>query len=289
MDWKELTINDKEVIDEYTKGRFTTCDLNFSNQVLWSEGENTKFRIVDDVLILKGTYMDKDYYYMPIPKSESEVNLKSWKEVIKGILNEGGQIVFVPEYWKNLLEKDFVLEERRDSFDYVYNAFDLAYLKGRKYSKKKNRINNFRKSYIYEYEKLNDDNVKEVVDFQNHWYHDNGSLEVLTNEHLGILNLLKNYKYLGIKGGLIKVDGKIVAYTLGEQLTEDYAIIHIEKALNDYTGSYQMINQLFIQNEFENLKYINREDDFGDEGLREAKESYHPEFLLKKYEITGVR
>lgn len=80
--------------------------------------------------------------------------------------------------------------------------------------------------------------------------------------------MLENFSKLDIKVGLIKVGNKIVAYAIGEQLTEDTVVIHIEKALHEYAGSYQMINLLFLQNEFSSFKYVNREDDFGDEGIR---------------------
>lgn len=288
MEWKNLNSSSKDVIDEYTKNRFITCDYNFTNQLLWSEGEDSKYAIKDNVLIIKGTYNNQEYYYMPVPKNEEETTLKSWKEIIRKILEENGKITLVPEYWKEKLDSEFKLEERRDTFDYVYNSYDLAFLKGRKYSKKKNRINNFRRSYNYEYEKIDLSNIEDVITFQKTWYEDNKGLEVLKNEHLGIMNILNNFSSLNVKGGLIRVNGDIIAYSLGEVIAPDYAVIHIEKALNDYNGSYQMINHLFVKSEFEDVEFINREDDFGDPGLREAKESYHPVMLLKKYDIVDI-
>lgn len=291
MEWKNLEIQDKKIIDEYTKKRFNTCDYNFTNQILWSIGEKTQYKIKDGVLIIKGIYENEEYYYMPIPKDESSINLSEWKMVIKKIIESGKKIILVPEYWKNLLEKEFILEERRESFDYIYNSQDLRTLKGRKYSKKKNRINNFNKLYNYVYERIGKNNIAEVIEFQENWCQTRGcySTPILNNENLGIMNILHNYDNLDLIGAFIRVDGNIIAYTIGEKLDDEYAVIHIEKGLSNYVGSYQAINYLFVQMEFSNCKYINREDDFGDEGLREAKESYHPAFLLKKYEIVGVR
>lgn len=291
MEWKYLEIQDKEIIDEYTKNRFITCDYNFTNQFLWSKGEETSYKVENDVLIIKGIYMGEEYYYMPIPKTEEIENIISWKNIIKDIITNGKRVILVPEYWKNILEDTFLLEERRESFDYIYNTEDLAFLKGRKYSKKKNRINNFKKLYNYTYESITPENVNEVINFQGCWCENREceSIPVLKNENIGILNILHNFSKLDIKGGMIKVDGKIVAYSLGEILNDKYGVVHIEKGKNEYIGSYQMINYLFSQNEFSNCKFLNREDDFGDEGLREAKESYHPIELLKKYEIVGLR
>lgn len=291
MEWKNLEIQDKEEIDRYLKGKFNISDYNFTNQYMWSIGEETKFKIENDVLIVKGIFDGQEYYYMPVPKEKSEENLESLYNIIVDILKENKRIILVPEEWKALLEERFILEERRESFDYIYNSEDLGTLKGRRYSKKKNRINNFNKLYNYTYEKIDEKNIEEVIEFQRNWCIGRlcETIPVLKNENLGIMNLLRNFSKLDYIGAMIKVDGKVVAYSLGEILNEEYGVIHIEKGLNEFVGSYQMINHLFAQNEFNSCKYINREDDFGDEGLREAKESYHPVFLLKKYEITGVK
>ncbi len=289
MDWKKLTIEDKEIIDNFTKGKFKTCDYNFTNLFLWSQGEDIHYKIENDVLIMHGTFVGDEYCFMPIPKNESAIGIM--KDIIKDLLQNKKRIVLVPEEWKEKLEDTFILEERRDSYDYVYSIESLAYLKGRKYAKKKNRVHNFMKSFNYTYEPVTSENVEEVIDFQINWCHDKECeiIPVLRNENMGILNLLHNFNILKIKGGILKVDGKIVAYTLGEAINDEYVVIHIEKGLNNYIGSYQMINMTFLEKEFTDYKYVNREDDFGDEGLREAKESYHPLELLKKYEITGIK
>lgn len=289
MDWKKLTIEDKEIIDNFTKGKFKTCDYNFTNLFLWSQGEDLHYKIENDVLIIHGTFVEDEYCFMPIPKNENAIG--AMKEIIKVLLQNSKKIVLVPEEWKEKLEDSFILEERRDSFDYVYSIESLAYLKGRKYAKKKNRVHNFMKSYNYSYEPVTAENIGEVIDFQTNWCHDKECeiIPVLRNENMGILNLLHNFNVLGIKGGILRVEGKIVAYTLGEAINDEYVVIHIEKGLNNYVGSYQMINMTFLEKEFTDYKYVNREDDFGDEGLREAKESYHPLELLKKYEIIGIK
>ncbi|WP_130890699.1 MULTISPECIES: DUF2156 domain-containing protein [Fusobacterium] len=289
MDWKKLTIEDKETIDEFTKGKFSTCDYNFTNLFLWSQGENLHYKIENNVLVIHGTFVNDEYCFMPVPKDDSAIG--AMKDIVRDLLQNNKKIVLVPEEWKEKLEDTFILEERRDSYDYVYSIESLAYLKGRKYAKKKNRVHNFTKSYDYKYESINSENIDEVIYFQSNWCHDKEceDIPVLKNENMGILNLLHNFNILGIKGGMLKVDGNIVAYTLGEAINDEYVVIHIEKGLNNYTGSYQMINMTFLEKEFTDYKYVNREDDFGDEGLREAKESYHPLELLKKYEITGIK
>ena len=199
MEWKNLTIDDKEIIDEFTKGKFITCDYNFTNLYLWSQGEKATYTIENNVLIVRGLYEDKYYYFMPVPRSLEY--LDNAKEIIKNLLNEKAQIILVPEKWKNYLEDSFILEERRDSFDYVYSLESLAYLKGRKYSKKKNRVNNFMKTYNYTYEKITSENINEVLEFQGDWCHDKSCeiIPVLRNEDIGIHNILNHFDSKSIK------------------------------------------------------------------------------------------
>ena len=109
------------------KGKFITCDYNFTNLYLWSQGEKATYAIENNVLVVRGLYEGKYYYFMPVPRSLEY--LDNAKEIIRNLLNEKAQIILVPEKWKNYLEESFVLEERRDSFDYVYSLESLAYLK----------------------------------------------------------------------------------------------------------------------------------------------------------------
>lgn len=285
--WKKLTIESKNSIEEYTKNRFEICDFSFSNLFLWSFGENTEYQIEDEVLSIRSIYMGKQYYYMPIPKENTFENIEKMKKKIKSILKENVPIHYFTEYWYQKLKDDFDLYEKRDYDDYIYSYESLSTLKGRHYAKKKNRVANFKKSYSYSYESINKDNIDEVIDFQERWYkiHSKVNEEILENENKGIINLLKNFEILNLKGGYLKVNNQIIAYTLGEELTDKMVLIHIEKALIDYIGSYQAINMIYLQEEWQGYELVNREDDFGDEGLREAKLSYKPLYLQKKYSI----
>ena len=99
------------------------------------------------------------------------------------------------------------------------------------------------------------------------------------------LELLHNYEALGCKGAMIKMDGFFEAFTAGEMLNEDTAVIHIEKAKTTVDGLYTIINQQFAEREWSGSTFINREQDLGEEGLRKAKLSYHPSKLIEKYTI----
>ncbi|MGL6114525.1 MAG: DUF2156 domain-containing protein [Cetobacterium sp.] len=284
MEWKNLSMDSKEVIDKYCKGKFQSSDLNFTNFLVWSLSEEIKYREDEDILYVKGFLQGKEYYFPPFHvdglKALRKINL-----AFKKILDQGGQIFFIPEEYKILLEDRFNFVENRDYFDYIYLREDLETLAGRKYSKKKNKIAQFVKSYDYEYEKISQENIEEVKKFQEKWFENRKEDPMIVKENMGINLLLNNFDHLGIKGGLIRVGEEIVAYSLGEILNENTLLVHTEKALSDYKGSYQIINRLFVMNEGKKCFYINREDDSGIEGLREAKLTYFPNYLLKKYEI----
>ena len=96
------------------------------------------------------------------------------------------------------------------------------------------------------------------------------------------MNALRLFEELDLKGGILRIDGKIVAFTIGEPICPDTFVVHIEKAYADVPGAYTMINQQFVEHECMNYKYVNREEDTGAEGLRKAKLSYRPAFLEEK-------
>ena len=286
----KLTIESKHSIEEYTKNRYEICDLSFTNLFLWSFGENTEYEIENNVLTIRSFYKGKEYYFMPLPKEETTENIEEMKRKINKLIDKKVPIHYFNEYWYEKLKDDFpCLKEKRDYEDYIYSFESLSTLKGRHYSKKKNRVANFKRNYDFVYESITKENIHEVIKFQKKWFdlYSDSNEEILRNENTGILEILNNWDKLNIKGGLLKVNNEVIAYTLGEKITQNTVLIHIEKALIDYVGSYQAINMFYLEKEWENIEYVNREDDFGDEGLREAKMSYKPLYLLKKYSIEN--
>lgn len=282
---KDLTIESKSEIDSFLKYRFQLSDLNFTNLFIWSKSENIKYYIEDETLFIKGNYMGEDYYFSPIRK---DLDFEKLRIAFRKIASIKTKIVFIPCEYGDILKDEFNLIKVRDTFDYIYNQSDLGELKGRKFSQKKNKINQFMKKFNFTYEKISEKNINEIIEFQNQWLIEKinsepESKEILEEENLGIKEILKNYFILNLRGGLIRVDNKLIGYAIGEKITEDMGVIHIEKGDVNYSGIYQMINKFVAKEEFSDIKYLNREDDFGVEGLRKAKMSYHPIKLLEKY------
>lgn len=175
----------------------------------------------------------------------------------------------------------------RDQFDYVYLAEDLINLAGRRYHRKKNHYNQFVKSAPHQYKPLDMELVEQVLEMQEHWcqMRECGGDPSLINEDVAIKEALSNFDKLDYVGGAICVQGRVEAFSLGEMLNDDTAVIHIEKANPDLPGLYAVINRDFAAAAFGQVKYVNREQDLGLEGLRAAKESYRPALMIEKFDV----
>jgi hypothetical protein len=182
---------------------------------------------------------------------------------------------------------EFEIVPDRDNSDYVYLTRDLIQLEGRRYNAKRNHINKFNRLYKGQYVVIKRDLLDKTLMLQQKWCNIRTCQENpgLYEEDLAIRNALKNMDALDFRAGAIIIDGEIQAFSLGSKLNRDTAVIHVEKANPEFEGLYQIINQKFALFELANYKYINREQDLGDPGLRKAKLSYLPHHLLNKYVV----
>ena len=176
----------------------------------------------------------------------------------------------------------------RDNWDYVYLRDNLANLAGRKYHAKKNHANAFRKENPdYAFSVISKNDIADCIAFADLWCEIKGqNAEGLRCELCALEEALINYEVLNIRGALIRIDGVVQAFSIGEKYNKDMAVIHFEKANPEIRGLYTVINQDFCSKVWNDVIYINREEDMGLEGLRKAKESYHPEFMVKKYSVV---
>ncbi|MDD5686964.1 MAG: phosphatidylglycerol lysyltransferase domain-containing protein [Elusimicrobia bacterium] len=182
----------------------------------------------------------------------------------------------------------FIIKEDRNDFDYVYLTKDLTELKGKGFDSKRNFIRRFKNSYPFTYKKLTNNDIKKCISFMDEWclLKDCQHKDGLSKERKAIKYMLENFEYLNIKSGIIEIDAKIIAVSMGEALNSETFVVHIEKANSNFIGIYQAINQMFCESEASGYKYINREQDLGVPGLRKAKESYHPFKMIKKYTLS---
>lgn len=185
----------------------------------------------------------------------------------------------------------FIFSQDRDSSDYIYSVSELATLSGKKYHGKRNHISFFEKTFDWTYEEMTVDSAKECLDFSTYWMKTNKDKIELgaDDEYIAIEKALKYFDELGFRGGILRVQGDIVAYTFGEQISDRLFCTHVEKAVSDIRGAYPMINREFARHTINDYELVNREEDLGIPGLRKAKESYKPELLLTKYTAVSAK
>ena len=221
-----------------------------------------------------------------------------WDEVLSKHFLPGDTLFDVPEdliacFPQNLLRR-LSIEEDRDQWEYVHSVQELISLKGSKYAHKRNRVRAFLSSYEYDWEYLPmlPEDFPAVLEFQEKWRarreaEDNDAAETasLYDEDHAVRTALERWEDFPFLGGVLKVEGEIIGYTIAEELDAQTLDIRFEKAVNSYHGSYQALNQLFLQNQGSGYAWVNREEDMGEPGLRAAKLSYNPVRMLKKYRV----
>ncbi len=285
---RHLKIEDKDLLEKYIPGCCKRmCDFTFGNLYAWSTVEHTEIAEKNGFLFLRCTFNGVTSY--AFPWGEGNVN-GALEEIVKDAEERSADLSFfcVAEEQVPFLEKYFgnklFLKEQRDYFDYVYSSERLASLSGRKLHSKKNHVNSFNRKYKYTFEDINEQNIEECLAFSNSWFMENQSTQRLEAERQVIACAFKNFFKIGFLGGVLKVDGNVVAYCMGEAMTDGETFCtHFEKASKEFSSAYAVVNKLFAEKLMNKYKYINREDDAGVESLRKAKTSYQPEFLVKKY------
>ena len=287
--FKRPELEDKEIITAYfDRAPSRSCERTFVNVYLWSRHYRVQYAVIEDALVFRSRDNGIAFSY---PAGEKE-NIRKAVDYLTGYCKDlGCPLVFynvTPEMFAQLeawYPGRFTVEYNRDYADYVYEREKLATLAGKKFHGKRNHINKFKTLYPdWTYEALSDDNVEDCFQMALEWRNENGCEDdpEKNAEMCVTLNSLRLYKELGLKGGVLKAQGRIVAFTVGEPLCDDTFVVHIEKAFPDVEGAYPMINQQFVQHECMDYKYVNREEDTGAEGLRKAKLSYRPAFLEEK-------
>ena len=263
------------------------CEYCFGNLYMWTEIYDNTVADYNGILLARdGT--ERPMYLYPCGQGDKKAAIN---ELIDFSKNDGYPLemyCLTPDKVRELeamFPDKFEFIEMREYFDYIYFSEDLGNLAGRKYHAKRNHISYFKNNYNWQYEKISEQNIDECIKMNDAWEkanreYDDGSL---TEERKAILRAFSQFSALGLVGGLLRKDGEVVAYTFGEPINDKVFCTHVEKAFADIRGAYPMINQQFCLNELMSYKYINREDDTGDEGLRQAKQSYYPAILLPKF------
>lgn len=289
LEFRKPKLDDKAWIEKIMKSSNQMgCEFCFGNLYMWSAVYGNEIAHYNDLFFARDV-VDTPMYLYPCGKGDKKKAIEYLIEHSKQ--NDGVDLQLYGLNNDDVKELDemfpgkFTFEPHRDYFDYIYLTENLINLSGKKYHGKRNHISYFKKTFDWAFEKIDSSNIEECIAMNEKWEEINREKnpDELDNEKIAIMRAFDNFDSLNLVGGLLRANGDVVAYTIGEEINKDVFCTHIEKAFADVRGSYPTINQEFAKNMLSNYKYINREEDTGSEGLRKAKLSYNPTILLEKY------
>ena len=266
------------------------CEYLFVNKFLWGR---QKVAFFGENLVFFSQFDRRSIYPFPVGSGDLKPALDA---VIQDARERGipCNITGMTEGDCALLEKlypgQFRFHTDRDDFDYVYSIDDLAELKGRKYQKKRTHLNRFLQEHPnYRTMELDEHNRAQAYCMLQRWYAQREILNPEVDFHLEKLAMDRAFafqKQLGLEGIVLMDEDEVLAFAMGSFLNQDTFDIHFEKAREDVPGAYNAINREFARHlraKYPQLRWLNREDDMGLEGLRKAKLSYYPDHMVEKY------
>ena len=278
-----LTLIDREAMQAVTLpfGR-RNCNYTFANLVGWQFWYYTEVCVLENTVVLRYTFDGQRAYMVCTSETLSLELIQELLDDSNGDLTliglEDSQVVQLSTLNSQLSTN---IEPVRDQYDYIYRRTDLATLHGRHLDAKRNHIHRFRAEHPdFEYRPLTPEFFDECRRLTEIWQEEKGGSDTINAEKQVMETIFSNWEALGMIGGSIIVDGRMVAFTYGSAVTTDTFDVCVEKADRHVEGAFAIINQQFAEHLPEQYVYLNREEDMGIPGLRQAKLSYHPEILL---------
>jgi hypothetical protein len=293
--FKPLEIRDREFLQPRLWAyQPTTSELTFTNLFIWRRRYNLSWCLADDCLLLLNDSPSDPWFFPPVgpgPRGDLCRGLLAWlKEERRSPdprLERADR-----RLWEEVAGAGgFMGEPRRDHFDYVYPIADLTRLAGGHYVAKRNHLNSFQRSHRHAYEPLTTARLAACLELAKKWCEIRRCEDDLSlrQEWQAVKETLAHFQELGLTGGAIYVDGGLESFTVGEKLNADTVVIHLEKANPEIRGLYAAINQAFLENAWQDTAWVNREQDLGEPGLRQAKLSYHPHHLEEKFTLRPAQ
>lgn len=297
LTFRAVTMDDKAWIEPLLALEPTqACEYHFSTIYLWGEPFQKKIARCADRLVMR-LFEGADVCYLYPAGGGALTPVLEEMEADAKANGAPLRMICVPREFRERLEEAlpgrFRFEEDRKAWDYIYAVDKLADLKGKKLHAKRNHINRFNDNWPdWMFEPLTPANIPECLAMDEEWFaRRQDELEQEEKRQLGyendaVRNALEQFDALGLEGGLIRAEGKVLAFAIGDRLSEDCYDVHFEKAFDDIQGAYSTINREFaryVRGRHPEIKWINREDDVGLEGLRKAKLSYYPDTLIEKF------
>ena len=288
-DFTQVTLESKPLFDKhYKKYPPIHSDNVFATMVAWNEYAHYEYVFFDDTLILKVTVDGIVQFRPPIGK----FNKETFDMLMKLAKKDGSEypISLITDDVKEWIGKNYnsiSFAALPEYADYVYRCKDLASLEGSDYRKIRNRLNKFVKNFKYETETISEGNISEVKQFLKRWciWRECADDPLLDYERKAVIFSTDYFIELELSGIAVRVNGRIEAISIFEQMNQSTVVVHFEKGSSEYDGIYKLINKETAKIVENHAQFINRESDMGNQGLRQAKESYHPYSMIKVFKL----
>lgn len=284
-DFKPVEFEDYEVFKRcYEKNPPLHSDYLWSLQMCWKH--YMKYNYVEhNGQIVFMTEKDGQRYVRP-PTGPANKELLDDVLRIADEIDSPVHLNLADQYMREWTKKEhpeLSYELHRDYYDYLYLAKDLANLPGKAYLKIRNDLNYFKKHYNFQVEPVTEQNIIEFQEMLQRWCkaRDCSDVPLMEKEKIATETALYNFDKLHLEGIGLRIEGSIQAFSVWDWISPDTVVIHYEKAMQEYRGIYQAINQEAAKLLAPKYKYINRESDMGEPGLRKAKEKYHPHHMVE--------
>ncbi len=293
LEFRDITLADRPwIMDCLHRSDYRGCEYSFANNMAWRRLQNSKIARFGDFYLSVSMDTEDGIPSFMYPAGDGD-HAEVIEQMRRFAENMGKPLRIwnvSPERlaWmrEQFGEDAFSVDENRDSWDYIYSSQDLSTLAGRKYHQKRNFLHRFAQ-YDAVLSPLTERDFDDCIAFAAIRY--NEKLEGDTSaisEQFAIDTYFRHFSELGLEGAMLRAEGRLIAFAVGEPLSSDTFCVHIEKADTAFQGVYAAINQGFAAEIAKRFAYINREEDLGLEGLRKAKKSYHPCFMQEKYCVT---
>ncbi|MBD5559804.1 MAG: DUF2156 domain-containing protein [Clostridia bacterium] len=292
MEFRPLTLADQELFEHYARGS-RQSESSFANLYIWQHNSDTQIAEEDGAMFVLFRSGSRYAMLPPFTVDRKAPIAPHMRAAERFMLDQFGSFHMKCATDETVRRISWEMPGRyrfpydRDNSDYVYNTEDLLELPGKRYHGKRNHISAFLRAHSPVLADYTPEYRDACLLMQDDWARtgQDDPMEA-DEEYISILKALDDYETLGLRGMVVLLDGQVAAFTFGEQLTDDTVLIHIEKAQRDVNGMFPYINQAFLKRNWSGSRYVNREEDMGIPGMRKAKESYHPAFLVDKFDVV---
>ncbi|QWV96058.1 DUF2156 domain-containing protein [Geomonas nitrogeniifigens] len=285
-----IALEDKPLLDRlFAELQPRISELTFANLYLFRKAHEYRLTHLGDAVVALGRGYDGSAYFLPPFGGDIAAATRELLDL--GLTLYGADDLFLARHLDGGDGVEAIAD--RNNFDYLHLKDEMAQLNGKQYHKKKNRVNYFLNRHRHRVEFLDDGHLPGALALLEEWGRvrteivprgaaQGGSVQ---GEVEGAAEALRLYRELGLSGVVVLVDDVVRGFALGERLNRETAVCHFEKGDLFMEGLYQLLDREFSRLLFTDCTYLNREQDLGEESLRQAKLSYHPVELVVKYRV----